>query len=187
MLRLTSVRSEPLTATESTVAVRLSLVYDDRVRSRLASMLSNGTAVAILLPRGTVLRSGSVLSSDDGTLALVEAAPQPLARITASAPLQLLRAVYHLANRHVPAQLCIDHVLIERDPVLERMLVALGASIEHAELPFEPEAGAYFADEHGSGHSHGTHHDEVDDVSATVGEQLSIAAHRASAAPRETR
>ena len=177
MLRLTSVRSEPLTAAESASAVRLSLVHDERVRSRLASMLPNGTAVAIVLPRGTVVRGGSVLMGDDGALAIIEAAPQPLVRATAGEPLQLLRAVYHLANRHVPVQLGIDHVLIERDPVLERMLISLGARVEHVELPFEPEAGAYAADEHG--HDHGSHRGEVDAVSATVGEQLSIAAHQA--------
>lgn len=177
MLRLTSIRTEPLTAAESAAAVRLSLVHDERVKSRLASMLPNGTAVAIVLPRGTVVRDGSVLVGDGSALAIIEAARQPLASVTAEEPLQLLRAVYHLANRHVPAQLGIDHVLIERDPVLERMLISLGARVEHVELPFEPEAGAYVADEHG--HSHGSHRDEVDPVSATVGEQLSIAAHQA--------
>ncbi|MGH6643925.1 MAG: urease accessory protein UreE, partial [Bradyrhizobium sp.] len=76
MLRLTSVRGEPLTAAEAASAVRLSLVHDDRVKSRLASMLPNGTAVAILLPRGTILRDGSVLVGDNGGLAIIEAAPQ---------------------------------------------------------------------------------------------------------------
>jgi len=165
-------------------AVRLSLVHDERVKSRLASMLPGGTAVAILLPRGTVLRDGSVLTGDSGALAIIEAAPQPLARVTAGEPLELLRAVYHLANRHVSVQLGIDHVLIERDPVLERMLVALGATVEHVELPFEPETGAYAADGHGLGHGHGSHRDDVDPVSATVGEQLSIAAHQARGAAR---
>jgi urease accessory protein len=129
--------------------------------------------------RGTILRDGSMLVGDNGALAIVDAAPQPLARITADDPLRLTRAVYHLANRHVPVQLEADHVLIERDPVLERMLVSLGACVAHVELPFEPEGGAYAADEHGHGHNHGSHRDEVDDISATMGEQLSIAAHQA--------
>lgn len=184
MLRLTSVRIEPLTTAEAVSAARLTLVHDERVRSRLASMLPDGTAVAIVLPRGTILRGGSVLAGDNGALAIIDAAPQPLARVTAAEPLQLLRAVYHLANRHVPVQLGIDHVLIERDPVLERMLVSLGATVEHVELPFEPEAGAYSTDERGHGHSHGSHRDEVDPISATVGEQLSIAAHQARAGAR---
>lgn len=174
MLRLTRIHAAPLDDAALRRAPRLRLTHDERAKSRLATVLPDGTAVAVMLPRGSPLRDGSVLAGDDGALAIVEAAPQPLARITADSPLQLLRAVYHLANRHVPAQIAADHVLIERDAVLERMLAALGATVEHVDAPFEPEAGAY------DGHRHGaSHRDEIDEVSATIGEQLSIAAHRA--------
>ncbi len=81
--------------------------------------------------------------------------------------------MYHLANRHVPAQLAVDHALIERDPVLEAMLRGLGARVEHIDAPFDPEGGAY----HGEHHHGPSHREEVDAVSATIGEQLSIAAH----------
>ncbi|MCX8113788.1 MAG: urease accessory protein UreE [Burkholderiaceae bacterium] len=172
MLRLTRVHDGPLGPGARPHVLRLT--HDERARTRLAAMCEDGTAAAILLARGTVLRDGTVLASDSGQYAVVRAAPQLLARITAPTPLLLLRAVYHLANRHVPAQLAADHVLIERDAVLERMLAALGAQIEHVEGPFDPEGGAYEA------HGHGHHHrDEVDAVSATIGEQLSIEAHRA--------
>jgi urease accessory protein len=136
----------------------------------------DGRAVAILLPdhrRGSVLRDGTVLVDDAGAFAIVEAASQPVARITADSTLALLRATYHLANRHVPAQLAADAVLIERDPVLEAMLRSLGVHVEHLEAPFDPEGGAY------EGHHH--HNRRIrgaDEVSATVGEQLSIAARR---------
>jgi urease accessory protein len=177
MLRFTRVHDQPLDAAQAARAVRLRLTYDERVKSRLATMSADGQAVAILLAdhrRGSALRDGAVLAGDDGVLAIIEAAPQALARVTAESPLALLRAVYHLANRHVPAQLAADHALIERDPVLERMLISLGATVEHVERPFDPEPGAY----DGHGHSH-AHHGEADDVSATLGEQLSIEAHRA--------
>jgi urease accessory protein len=152
-------------------APRLRLTWDERVRSRLATMTYDGTAVAITLPRGTVLRDGAVLAGDDGAVAVVEAAPQPLARITAAEPLLLLRAVYHIANRHVPAHIEADVVLIEHDPVLERMAASLGARVEHVVQPFEPEAGAY----HEGGHVHGV---EPEDPARSIGEELSIAAHR---------
>ena len=176
MLRLTAFATEPLSAAQGRTAARLRLSYQDRVRSRLAAVLPTGEAVAIMLPRGSVLRDGSVLVGEAGERLIIEALREPLTRVTAPTPNALLRAVYHLANRHVPAQLGADHALIERDPVLERMLIGLGASIEHLEAPFDPEAGAY----EGHAHAHGpSHREEIDDVSATVGEQLSIAAHRA--------
>jgi urease accessory protein len=174
MLRFTHLLERPLTADEMARAVRLHLTYDERVKSRLAAMSIDGQAVAIVLPRGSVMRDGAALAGDDGAIGRIEAAPQPLARITADSSLALLRAVYHLANRHVAAQLAADHALIERDTVLEAMLRGLGARVEHIVAPFDPEGGAYHA---GQSHGH-SHRDDVDEVSATVGEQLSIAAHR---------
>lgn len=144
-------------------------------------MTADGTAVAIVLPRGTVLRGGSVLEGDGGALALIEAAPQPLARIAAGTPLQLLRIVYHLANRHVPAQITESAVLIERDTVLEKLAASLGATIEHVEAPFEPEAGAY------DGGRHHAHSAEIDEASRNLGEELSIAAHRVRTAADSSR
>ena len=153
----------------STAARDLCLDYDQRVKSRLAAVCTDGTAVAIVLPRGTVMRDGNLLAADDGTMVRVVAAAQPVVRITA-APLALLRAVYHLANRHVAAQLAADHVLIEPDPVLERLLESIGARLEQLQVPFDPEPGAYGA------HSHGA--TTPREASATLGEQLSIEAHR---------
>jgi urease accessory protein len=170
MLRLTRV-VDPAEGPPPAGAPRLRLTWDERVRSRLATMTYAGTAVAISLPRGTVLRDGDVLAGDRGARVVVEAAPQPLARISADEPLLLLRAVYHLANRHVPAQLTPTAVLIERDPVLERLAASLGARVEQVVLPFEPEAGAYA----GAGHAHGA---AADDAARGIGEELSIAAHR---------
>jgi urease accessory protein len=148
----------------------LQLGFDERAKSRLAAVCSDGTAIAIMLPRGSVMRDGALLAADDGSLVRVIAAEQPVVRVTAGTPVALLRAVYHLANRHVPARIAADHVLIEPDPVLEQMLVTLGARVEHLQLPFDPEPGAYVA------HSHPA--PTPDDASATVGEQLSIEAHR---------
>jgi urease accessory protein len=182
MLRFDRIVDSPLAPDQAARALRLRLTYDERVKTRLATMTAEGQAVAIMLAqakRGTVLRHGTVLAGEHD-VAIVEAAPQPVTRVTADSPLALLRAVYHLANRHVAAQLALDHVLIERDPVLESMLRGLGAQVEHIEAPFDPEGGAYHAphgDAHVGSHAQHGHCDEIDAVSATIGEQLSIAAH----------
>ena len=166
-------RCDRVVEPSASVAVthELELGYDERVKSRLAAVCRDGTAVAILLPRGTVMRDGTLLAADTGAIVRVVAAPQAVTRVTADSTLALLRAVYHLANRHVPVRLAPDHALIESDPVLEQMLQSLGARVEQVWMPFDPEPGAY-----GGGHSHGA---PGDDASATIGEQLSIEAHRA--------
>lgn len=177
MLRLTAIASVPSTEEQAVHLPRLPLAYHERVRSRLAAMLPDGRAVAITLPRGSVMRGGTVLTGDAGFCVIVDALAEPVTKVTAASPLALMRAIYHLANRHVAAQLATDHVLIERDPILEHMLAGLGATVQQIEAPFDPEAGAYDGQ---NAHAHDrVHAGEIDEVSATVGEQLSIAAHRA--------
>ena len=55
----------------------------------------------------------------------------------------LARAAYHLGNRHVPVQVGRHELRYLTDHVLDEMVAGLGAEVVRAELPFEPEAGAY--------------------------------------------
>ncbi|MDR3096823.1 MAG: urease accessory protein UreE, partial [Paraburkholderia sp.] len=135
-------------------APTLTLAYDARCKSRFAATLDSGEEVGVVLPRGTVLRDGDMLVADDGGLVRVIAAPQSVLRVRAPNRLTLTRAAYHLGNRHTPVEVGADELKLEADPVLEDMLKRLGAQVERAELPFQPEAGAY-----GGGHRHG--HDET--------------------------
>ncbi|WP_322007395.1 urease accessory protein UreE [Paraburkholderia tropica] len=131
-------------------APTLTLAYDERCKSRLAARLDTGEDVGVVLPRGTVLRDGDMLVADDGGLVRVIAAAQSVLRVRAHDRLTLTRAAYHLGNRHTPVEVGVDELKLEADPVLEDMLKRLGAQVERAELPFQPESGAY-----GGGHRHG--------------------------------
>lgn len=127
------------------------LPFDRRQHSRLRVSLVSGREAALLLSRGTMLRHGDRLGGTD-------TAGKPIAiRVVAAAEEvyvvrgePLIRAAYHLGNRHVPLELAEDHLRLERDPVLREMLVGLGFSVTDEVLPFEPEPGAY-----GQGHGHG--------------------------------
>jgi urease accessory protein len=135
-------------------APTLTLPFDERCKSRLAATLDTGEEVALVMPRGTVLRDGDVLVADDGALVRVIAAPQDVLVVHTHDVPTLARAAYHLGNRHTPVEVAGDHLKLEADPVLEDMLKRLGAHVEHASQPFQPETGAY-----GGGHKHG--HDET--------------------------
>jgi urease accessory protein len=128
----------------------LTLPYDARCRSRLAATLDHGEDVALLLPRGSVLRDGDVLVADDGGLVRVAAAAEAVLRVQAPDALTLTRAAYHLGNRHTPVEIGADYLKLEYDPVLADMLTRIGAHVERLNAPFHPEAGAY-----GGGHRHG--------------------------------
>jgi urease accessory protein len=112
---------------------------------------------------------------------LVQAAVQELMQVQATNMYELMRLVYHLANRHVRAMLKPNAVLLEPDAVLADMVRGLGGSVTLVQEPFIPEGGAY-ASGHGGGHHHHTHPDECgleahDEAMGNLGEELSIAAH----------
>ena len=110
------------------------------------------------MPRGTVVRGGDVLVADDGSLVRVLAAPQAVLKITHctnhGTPYDLIRAAYHLGNRHVPIELKPDHLKIEPDHVLADMLRAMHLIVHAVDEAFEPENGAYASGGHGHSHDH---------------------------------
>lgn len=142
------------------------LDWDVRQKSRFDATDSAGRSLGVFLPRGTVVRGGDVLVAQDGSLVRVSAAPQQVLRITYcqvhGTPFDLIRAAYHLGNRHVPIELKPDHLQIEPDHVLADMLRAMHMIVHQVEHPFEPENGAYATGGHGHGHSAG-HHGHGDD------------------------
>jgi urease accessory protein len=136
------------------------LDWDTRQKSRFSCTDSTGRDVGVFLQRGRVVRGGDVLVAEDGSLIRVEAAAQPVLRVTHCAdhgsPFDLIRAAYHLGNRHVPIELQPGHLQIEPDHVLAEMLRAMHLIVNALDAPFEPEAGAY--DHHGHGEDHEGHH-----------------------------
>lgn len=143
-------------------AQQLVLDWDLRQKSRFDALASDQQRVGVFLPRGTVLRGGDVLVTQEGGLLRVVAAPQPVLRITPCAehgqPFDLLRAAYHLGNRHVPVELHPDHLQIEPDHVLADLLRSMHLTVEERMAPFEPEGGAYAAGGHAHAHGHHGHH-----------------------------
>jgi urease accessory protein len=157
-------------------AATVELDWDVRCKSRFDATDSAGRALAVILPRGSVVRGGDVLVAEDGSLIVVTAAPQPVMVVRHCAehgsPFDLLRAAYHLGNRHVQLELQPDRLLLEPDHVLAGMLKQMHLLVSDERAPFEPEAGAYaaggvhaHAHDHGDAHEHHEHdhgHDHDD-------------------------
>jgi urease accessory protein len=136
----------------------LSLPFETRQKSRFRAALDDGTEVAVVLERGQILRGGEHLCDQGGTPVRVEAASEPVSEVRSADPLLLMRASYHLGNRHVALQLGSGWLRYLHDHVLDDMVRGLGLSVGFAQAPFEPEAGAYAAGGHGHGHHHGHGH-----------------------------
>ncbi|MFN5049013.1 urease accessory protein UreE [Roseateles sp.] len=147
-------------------APQIELDWDVRQKSRFDATDSQGRALAVFLPRGSVVRGGDVLVAEDGSLIRVLAAPQPVLEVRACAehgsPFDLLRAAYHLGNRHVPLELKPDHLKLEPDHVLAEMLRMMHLVLTETQAAFEPESGAYGGEGHGGhGHKHEHQHEHA--------------------------
>jgi urease accessory protein len=159
-------------------ASSVELDWDVRQKSRFDATDSTGRPLGVFLPRGSVVRGGDVLVAEDGSLIVVKAAPQPVMVVRHctehGSAFDLLRAAYHLGNRHVQLELQRERLLLERDHVLADMLRHMHLRVDDDELPFEPEGGAYAAGghshadqghghDHGHTHGHGSDHDHAHD------------------------
>lgn len=127
----------------------LTLPFELRQRSRFSAHLDNGEEAVLFLPRGSVLRHGDLLRADAGSVVMVHAACEAISTASATYPLVLAKACYHLGNRHVALQIGASWVRYLQDHVLDDLVRQLGLIVSHETLPFEPEAGAY---------SHAPHH-----------------------------
>lgn len=136
----------------------MALTYDERHRRRMRYVAAGGTEFLLDLPRAAVLKAGDALRLEDGRMILIEAAPEALLEVTAAQgqAQALVRLAWHIGNRHLPAQLEADRILIREDAVIAAMLRGLGASVIPVCAPFNPEAGAY--DTPSPGHAHGAHY-----------------------------
>jgi urease accessory protein len=149
-------------------AATVEIDWDVRQKSRFDATDSAGRSLGVFLPRGTLVRGGDVLVAEDGSLVRVIAAPQPVLVVRHCAEhgsaFDLLRAAYHLGNRHVQLELRPDHLKFEPDHVLADMLRSMHLIVTEEQSAFEPEGGAYAQGGHGHAHhDHDAHgHDDHD-------------------------
>ncbi len=100
----------------------MTLGYDDRHRRRLRLATDAGEEFLLDLPRAAVLDEGDGLALDDGSWLEVKAAPETLLEVRAATPELLARLAWHIGNRHLPAQIRSDRILIRDDHVIADML-----------------------------------------------------------------
>jgi urease accessory protein len=122
----------------------LSLTADDRTRSRHHFVTDDGTPIYLQLPRGTALQEGDLLSSMANDIFVkIAAKPEPVLTVTSEDSINLLRAAYHLGNRHVSLEITPNYLRLAPDSVLLGMLTQLGLQVVEQIAPFCPQGGAY--------------------------------------------
>ncbi len=122
----------------------LRLTAEERTRSRYSFITEDKTPVQLQLPRGTTLQDGDLLTTEAGDILVkVSAKPEPVLTVTSSDSINLLRAAYHLGNRHVSLEITPSYLRLIPDPVLAGMLTQLGLQVIAEVAPFCPQGGAY--------------------------------------------
>ena len=122
----------------------LALTAEERTRSRHRFTTVEGEIVYLHLPRGTVLQDGDLLQDYGETILVrVSAKSEPVITVTTTNSLELLKAAYHLGNRHVPIEISTHYLRLAPDPVLQKMLEQLNFEVITEIQPFFPEQGAY--------------------------------------------
>jgi len=145
-VRVTSFRrAEPLSAEPFDIVV---LDADARHLRRKRITLAHGEDVLVDFAQAVQLADGDRLVLEDGREARVVAADEALMEVRARDPRHLLQLAWHIGNRHLPAEIREDRILLRRDPVIRRMLEGLGAETREITSPFQPENGAYHAHPH---------------------------------------
>ncbi len=141
----------------------VTLDFDARFRRRMLLTTDTGQEILLDLPKPVAMGGGDGLRLSDGGWLRVEAAPETLVEVRAGSSHALLKLAWHLGNRHLPAEILQDTILIRPDHVIEAMLEGLGASLRRVERPFQPEGGAYGDPATPGGHHHHRGHDHHHD------------------------
>jgi urease accessory protein len=153
MHKITSIAA----GTDTAPFASLTLPFEKRQICRQRVMLDNGDEASLIIDRGTVLRDGDMLATEDGRLIQVRAAEETISTVYTEDCQQLARAAYHLGNRHVSLEVQPGRLRYLHDHVLDHMVHELGLEVVVEDAPFEPESGAYghgHEHGHGQGHSH---------------------------------
>ena len=89
------------------------------------------------------LCDGALLILSNNYKIKVKAQNEEVLKIQSSNKRRLLVLAWHIGNRHIPAEIHKDYILIKRDKVIAKMLKLLGAKVLKKKLSFSPELGAY--------------------------------------------
>jgi urease accessory protein len=133
----------------------VTLLFDDRYRRRLRMLGDGGLDFLLDLVETVVLHTGDGLKLEEGGYVEVQAAEEDLVEVRSGSAAAFARLAWHLGNRHLPAQIEAERILIRDDHVIVDMLKGLGAEVRKVREPFDPEGGAYGQHNHDPGHRHG--------------------------------
>ena len=115
----------------------------DRNRRRIALITKNKVAFLLDQKKTVFLNNGALLVLSNEYKVKVKAKLEEVLKVETNTKQNLSVLAWHIGNRHIPAEIHNNYILIKRDAVISKMLKLLGAKVLKKKLSFTPEPGAY--------------------------------------------
>ena len=124
--------------------LKLTLNSDQRKIVRGKRLSDCNQEIHLQLPREGKLNDGDILQTNHKNLFVeIIAKKENLIKISASYKVELIKAAYHLGNRHVEVEIYEDVLLTKSDYVIEELLKNLEVDFSKSVRKFSPESGAF--------------------------------------------
>ena len=124
--------------------LKLTLSSDERRILRGKRLTDCDQEIILQLPREGKLNDGDILSTNEFNFYIeIIAKTENLLEISSNSKIELIKAAYHLGNRHVEVEIEKDILLTKSDYVIENMLKNFNVDIVKTQKRFFPERGAH--------------------------------------------
>ena len=124
--------------------LKLTLSSDERRILRGKRLTDCLQEIILHLPRKGKLNDGDILSTNKSNFFVeIIAKRENLIEISSNSKIELIKAAYHLGNRHVEVEIDKEILLTKSDYVIENMLNNFNVDLANTKKKFFPVSGAH--------------------------------------------
>ena len=121
----------------------ISLDFEERFRRRVVLKTDSGYEFFLALEKAAELPVGGIFVLQSGKKIKILAANEELMMVRANSKIELIKASWHIGNRHLNCDIKDDQIVLRNDEIIAKMLIGLGCNISYLNAPFLPLSGAY--------------------------------------------
>ena len=124
--------------------LKLTLSSDERRILRGKRLTDCDKEIILQLPRKGKLNDGDILLTNESNFYVeIIAKTEDLIAISSNSQIELIKAAYHLGNRHVEVEIEEGILLTKSDYVIKNMLNNFNVDVLNTQRKFSPETGAH--------------------------------------------